>query len=385
MEQWRRNVVSEGITDVVFHKTTIDKAAQIMQSNRFMTSVAFGTPADQDQNKGRLYFLSTMRSPAGQYGPALPAVTFKLDGRALGQRNKAAAVNYWGPDYPIDEMEDRVFTDKPYLEPATDYITEIHVGMNIDSSGRKMRPARIEEAETIVSAAEGQGIPVYFYTNVKTYGILNKTKRLTFDQWKKAFKSAGSELDEPWGYKSRGPFIGPALKGTVEIANALKSDNTEGIEKGHNSTWYRIKYDYGGEWARRIQTAVHNAKSAPEAREYVAAIGKQIKKHGSLDAFVLWLQGEIKKTEGEQELRQVAERYGFLQEAVKLDIEVGDVILGGRYRNKRIVVKEIGEDDLGQPTINGKPILKFRIEKHLPDSKKSKKTLDLEKEEESEE
>ena len=64
---------------------------------------------------------------------------------------------------------------------------------------------------------------------------------------------------------------------------------------------------------------------------------------------------------------------------IKLDIKVGDVLLGGRFKNKRIVVKEIGTDELGQPTINGKPLLNFRIEKHLPDSKKSKKTLDDEK------
>ena len=64
---------------------------------------------------------------------------------------------------------------------------------------------------------------------------------------------------------------------------------------------------------------------------------------------------------------------------MKLDIKVGDVLLGGKFKNKRIVVKEIGKDELGQPTINGKPLLKFRIEKHLPDSKKSKKTLDDEK------
>jgi|TARA_R110002020_G_scaffold226740_4_gene437203 hypothetical protein len=62
-----------------------------------------------------------------------------------------------------------------------------------------------------------------------------------------------------------------------------------------------------------------------------------------------------------------------------LDIKVGDVLLGGRYKNKRIVVKKIGTDDLGQPTINGDPILKFRIEKHLPDEKKSKKTLETQK------
>ena len=65
---------------------------------------------------------------------------------------------------------------------------------------------------------------------------------------------------------------------------------------------------------------------------------------------------------------------------ILLDIEIGDILLGGRYKNKRIVVKEMGVDDLGQPTINGATILKFRIEKHLPDEKKSKKTLKSEKE-----
>ena len=68
-----------------------------------------------------------------------------------------------------------------------------------------------------------------------------------------------------------------------------------------------------------------------------------------------------------------------IREAISLDIEVGDILLGGKYKNKRIEVKEIGEDELGQPTVNGKPILKVRIEKHLPDEKKSKKTLDMER------
>jgi hypothetical protein len=68
----------------------------------------------------------------------------------------------------------------------------------------------------------------------------------------------------------------------------------------------------------------------------------------------------------------------FLNE-MKLDIKVGDILLGGKFKNKRIVVKEIGTDELGQPTINGKSLLNFRIEKHLPDSKKSKKTQDEEK------
>ena len=48
-----------------------------------------------------------------------------------------------------------------------------------------------------------------------------------------------------------------------------------------------------------------------------------------------------------------------------IPIKIGDTILTGRFRNKPVKVKEIGIDEMGQPTINGNPILKFRIPKHM--------------------
>ena len=65
-----------------------------------------------------------------------------------------------------------------------------------------------------------------------------------------------------------------------------------------------------------------------------------------------------------------------ISEAVQLDLEVGDVVLTGRFKNKRTVVKKIGKDDLGQPTVNGMKALSFRIEKLMPKSKWTKKSLD---------
>ena len=102
----------------------------------------------------------------------------------------------------------------------------------------------------------------------------------------------------------------------------------------------------------------------------------------------LTLAGEQKSLEIPQDYRDIFNKAldnTQMQEAIELDIEVGDVVLGGKYKNKRVVVKEIGTDELGQPTINGKPILKFRIEKFLPDEKKSKKTRDEEDATEEEE
>ena len=64
----------------------------------------------------------------------------------------------------------------------------------------------------------------------------------------------------------------------------------------------------------------------------------------------------------------------LLSEKISLDVKEGDIILTGRFKNKRTVVKSIGQDEYGHPTINGKSILKFKIEKQLPKKKQSAKT-----------
>ena len=64
----------------------------------------------------------------------------------------------------------------------------------------------------------------------------------------------------------------------------------------------------------------------------------------------------------------------IIQETLELDIEIGDVILTGRFKNKRKVVKDFSDDNLGQPTINGMKALTFRIEKLMPKDKWSKKS-----------
>lgn len=58
-----------------------------------------------------------------------------------------------------------------------------------------------------------------------------------------------------------------------------------------------------------------------------------------------------------------------------IDLALGDIVLAGKWKNKRMVVKSLGTDDLGQPTVNGKSLLTVRIEKSLPDDKKRKSNL----------
>jgi len=67
----------------------------------------------------------------------------------------------------------------------------------------------------------------------------------------------------------------------------------------------------------------------------------------------------------------------YLQKvALELPIEKGDVLLGGRFKNQRVIVNKISQDALGQYMINGKKLLNFRIEKLLPKNKQSRETRD---------
>ena len=50
-----------------------------------------------------------------------------------------------------------------------------------------------------------------------------------------------------------------------------------------------------------------------------------------------------------------------LREVITVDVKVGDVILTGKFKNKKTVVNSIGKDEHGMPTINGKKVTTFRI------------------------
>ena len=46
----------------------------------------------------------------------------------------------------------------------------------------------------------------------------------------------------------------------------------------------------------------------------------------------------------------------FINEEINIPVDVGDTILTGRFKNKKTVVKDIGKDKHGMPTINGRKV-----------------------------
>jgi hypothetical protein len=49
-----------------------------------------------------------------------------------------------------------------------------------------------------------------------------------------------------------------------------------------------------------------------------------------------------------------------ISEDINLPVKVGDTILTGKFKNKKTIVKTIGTDEHGMPTINGKKVATFR-------------------------
>lgn len=46
---------------------------------------------------------------------------------------------------------------------------------------------------------------------------------------------------------------------------------------------------------------------------------------------------------------------------IKINVKIGDTIMVGRFKNKRVKVKSIETDEFNMPIINGKPACTFRL------------------------
>ena len=65
----------------------------------------------------------------------------------------------------------------------------------------------------------------------------------------------------------------------------------------------------------------------------------------------------------------------ILNEKITIDVEIGDTILTGKFKNKKTKVASIGTDDHGMPIINGRKATTFRMMKKVDENKEDIKTI----------
>jgi len=154
----------EGISDIVFHRTVFTNLIGILKTDQFELRPAFAKPIEQEYTKKKtdLYFMSTARTKNSKYISDSGTPVLTLDGRKLKQNYSGYGMDYYGPSWrEIDrgqyEQEDRVFSQKPNIPRARNYILMIEIVMGYNA-GRQA-----DNIFKIYSMAKKSSIPIKFY------------------------------------------------------------------------------------------------------------------------------------------------------------------------------------------------------------------------------
>jgi hypothetical protein len=309
-------MLSEGLSDILYHFTYVTSLISILKYNKFATSSNLGSNADQWKDKGRFYFFSTQRTKGmSGYGSHHGNVAIVLDGRKLNYTFKGFATDYWNwskkmTDYKTlrdytqalqsEEHEDRIVTNKPYIDVANKYIIEIHVLVNENEDKDRL----IE----VDSLCKGYNIPVFFYNDDSSFKLQNKAKAISlesinlqpkeksayddkeedreFYNAKWFFKKiapciiAGNDLND--GYNDERDKIEKLLKQMLEKAN--QPDQYDNVLTDINDKVKRLGTSWGRMYADdeflSTQAEIHNNRGNPNSylRELLKMLVLDMKK-----------------------------------------------------------------------------------------------------------
>jgi hypothetical protein len=251
IEEEIKNILSEGLSKILYHYTYIPNLISILNSNQFATSSNLGSNADLRKSSGKYFFFSTSRAKGmSGYGSRHGTVAIVLNGQKLSEKYKGSPIDYWNysskrSDYSSDsdyinvlkskELEDRIITNKPYIDNAKSYILEIHI------LAKTNRQDFIDKNEVREILNLANNIPVYFYGNENDYKLQNKAKAIQpeklnipddLERYGGDTKIERQARDIQWFFKDIAPII------------ILKSDKKEAIENLLKQSAKEYGFDY---------------------------------------------------------------------------------------------------------------------------------------------
>ena len=293
-------VLQEALSDRLYHYTYVGTILDILEKDHFLPSVAFERPSEEEIGKNYKYFISFARNLRGSYHKeGRGAGYFVVNGKKLSQNYKGSAIDYWerakfDPKATKEtEAEDRLYTNKPYVKDAAKYIEAVHISAPYEtkfSSGRvqeeKYSEGLVDKMKKIAEIGKSKGIPVYYHTDLGSYRMANAKKALDFAQWAKGAADAG--IIEPAVVRSYTP--GPPdlmrletavnaiekilIKGTSykDFLDTLSSEELHYVRR-------RLFYSFSGnDIASRIRDELNIYKTKPEARPFIARLGRAMTK-----------------------------------------------------------------------------------------------------------
>lgn len=249
-------ILTEGLSDILYHSTSLYNVLSILKNNRLQLTPDIGTDAETGlRKKNKIYYMSFARSKMGDYhSPSKYAGNLSLlvfDGRQLKQDGYSGSpVDYWGWGNK-DEMEDRLYSKRPYIEDAAKYITEIHTffkrGTYEEDTAKSVRWLR-----AAYIAAKKLGIAMYVYDDVDAFKMLDTRKSISISSIQ---YDINQEQVKPYQRMSRN-FFAPYME-LLSVTDKTKL----------SSDAKRILYNIQG-WSkndaiRSLAADIHNERKSP--------------------------------------------------------------------------------------------------------------------------
>lgn len=276
---------NEAVTDTIFYYTSLKSAYNILKTGTVNLTPTIRNDAEETVSNKKFYFMSLTRSRHGAYhGGNNSGVLFELDGRRLSQSYNAKAVDYWDTlknniGVPLkDEMEDRIFSDKPYLE-ILKYIKNITILYDQDIRSSFVLP--------LYSIGRKLGKPTFVYKNNKDW-IRNNTKNsVPFDEIKQL------SLEIPKSYQ-------PFRKDNSDVVSLIELYHKKKTsELSRNATKLKSKTRNPSEFKRSVMNDIHNNTgsisdgSVPSVRNLIEIIKKS--EYNNLTDFLDFIYNKWKK------------------------------------------------------------------------------------------
>jgi len=177
--------------------------------------------------------------------------------------------------------------------------------------------------------------PNFFFPNYDVFSRIN-IKRAEKIGWEVVNMITSKEIEDYYDHPTYpdGPVKAVTFFPAGVIGNMTANNQVDIYSSGAYSQWYKHA-------TRKASLVGYSLVSDPNMKD-------DKKQSGDL-------------AKGDKEIKDEFE--ASLNENINIPVKVGDTILTGRFKNKKTVVKSIGKDEHGMPTINGKKVVTFRLMK----------------------
>jgi tRNA nucleotidyltransferase/poly(A) polymerase/nicotinamide mononucleotide adenylyltransferase/GNAT superfamily N-acetyltransferase len=242
-----------------------------------------------------------------------------------------------------DESKKKYFTNKAYpkfnpkiFDLVTDKLSESFV-----IEKETIENWLIKENTTTTPGQDDDG-PAAFFPNMDVFNriSINRAKKIGYDVINMIMTKDLEDYYEHPEYPN-GPVKAVSFYPAGVIGQMTPNNQVDIYSSNAYSEWYKHV-------TRRASLTGYELITT----QLEKAMQKRLKKLSGKQAFA------DKEIEKEFEL--------FVNEVITLPVEIGDTLLMGKFKNKKVVVKTIGKDEHGMPTINGKKVVTFRLGKKGP-------------------